>query len=86
MKCKVASPTHEAFYQEVCVVLKKYEDQGTQPIELLAMMSNLIGKQMALLDQRQFTADEAMQVVCSNLELGNQQVLDKLLSETAGSA
>ena len=63
MKCKVASPTHEAFYQEVCVVLKKYEDQGTQPIELLAMMSNLIGKQMALLDQRQFTADEAMQVV-----------------------
>ena len=72
MKCKVASPTHEAFYQEVCVVLKKYEDQGTQPIELLAMMSNLIGKQMALLDQRQFTADEAMQVVCSNLELGNR--------------
>ena len=88
MKTKMvpANPAHEAFYQDVCVVLKKYEDQGTPPIELLAMTANLIGKQLALLDQREYTAEEAMEVVSSNLELGNQQILNELLGKTAGTA
>jgi hypothetical protein len=86
MKQKAATPVQEALYQEICTVLKKYEDRGlVQPIEMLAVMANLVGKQIALLDQTKFTPDEAMQVVCANIEFGNQLIIGDLLGKTAGT-
>ena len=86
MKMINPSPDHEAFYQEVCVILGKYEERGVPPIQLLALTANVAGKLMAMLDHREFTADEAMQVVCSNLERGNQEIVDRLLGGASGSA
>jgi hypothetical protein len=82
-----ANAVHEAFYQEVCLVLKKYEERYKLPgEEILAIMSNMVGKLLANLDQTKFTEAAGMEVVCKNLEMGNQQVLDALLERTAGNA
>lgn len=81
-----ASPLHEEAYQDFCVLLKKYEARGVTGVDMLALASNVVGKLIALLDQTRYTEEEAMEIVCSNLEAGNQQILDELMNRTAGSA
>lgn len=72
-------PEHEVAYQDLCALINKHASVLT-PLELLAVASNMLGKLIAMQDQRVVTRDTAMQVVVSNLELGNQQALDELLS------
>ena len=46
--------------------------------ELLAVAANLVGKLVAMQDQRTMTPAEAMEIVAMNIEHGNKQVLDQL--------
>jgi len=65
------SPLHEAVYQDLCAALAKYSDKLTPP-ELLALAANLVGKLIALQDQRTMTPEMALKTVMLNIEKGNE--------------
>lgn len=69
---------------EVLEVLRRH--QPMEPIEMVAVLAQTLGQMLALLDQRQFTPAQAMQVVEENLVAGNAAMLDKVFGSTGGSA
>jgi hypothetical protein len=83
-KLKTASPAHEAAYQDIVDLLKKHA-ADLEALEMLAVASNLVGKLIAMQDQREVTPAMALQVVSHNIELGNQQAMAQV-QETKGSA
>ena len=84
-KLHLAQPEHEVAYQEVCALLAKHA--GTlDAFEMLAVAANMLGKLVALQDQRKVTTEMALELVARNIEYGNQQVLDQLAQQTAGRA
>jgi hypothetical protein len=74
---------HEAFYQDMAAVLKKYEHLPAE--QLLAIASNMVGKLVAMQDQRKYTAAAVMEVVAQNIEAGNAQMIAELMA-SKGSA
>lgn len=70
----IANPEHEVTYKELCALVGKHADSITA-LEMLAIASNLVGKLIALQDQRTMTRDTAMEVVIRNIELGNRQAV-----------
>ena len=77
MKIKLAKPEHEVAYQELTQLINKHKDKITA-LELLAIASNMLGKLVALQDQRITTTAQAMETVAKNIERGNQQVIEQL--------
>lgn len=53
--------------------------------EMLAMAAQLVGQLTAMMDQRVWTSETVMELVVSNLQVGNQSVLNSL-NITKGSA
>ena len=82
MSTKLASPDHEVAYQDLCALVSRHAEKLT-PLELLAVASNMLGKLVAMQDQRVTTPAIAMETVAKNLEHGNAQVLETLL-QTGG--
>ena len=82
-KIQIAQPKHEVLYQELVDLLKKHADE-LDSLEMLAIAANMLGKLVAMQDQRKVTSDMGMEVVGKNIELGNRQVL-KQLANTKGS-
>ena len=76
---------HEEAYQDLCQLLNKYAGKMT-PAEMMAVAANLLGKLMALQDQRTMTTAQALEIIKNNLELGNKQVVDQLMKGNGGSA
>lgn len=74
MGIRTSNPQHEVAYQEMIALLSKHAGHLTS-VEMLAIGANMVGKLVALQDQRSITPAEAMEVVIKNLELGNQQAL-----------
>jgi hypothetical protein len=82
----VADPKYEVAYQGLMDLLKKHADEMTA-LEMLAVAANMVGKLIAMQDQRKVSSDMAMDVVARNLEIGNRQALASLRErQTAGSA
>ena len=81
----VATTEHEVTYQEICSLVSRHASTMT-PLEILAVAANMVGKLIAMQDQRTITAEKAMVVVSRNIEIGNQQALDVLSKQQAGSA
>lgn len=77
-------PEHEVAYQDLCALVSRHADKLTAA-ELLAVAANMLGKLIALQDQREMTSEKAMKIVIENLELGNQQVFDQL-GDSQGNA
>jgi hypothetical protein len=82
MSLHLAKPEHEVAYQDMCQLVNKHASKLTA-LELLAVGANMLGKLVALQDQRTVTPKHAMEVVAQNIEHGNKQVLDQL-SRTKG--
>lgn len=80
----IAKPEHEVSYQDMCALVHRHADK-LDALELLAVAANMVGKLVALQDQRKVTPAMAMEVVIKNLELGNQQVMEQL-GKSKGSA
>jgi hypothetical protein len=55
-------------------------------VEILAVLSHMVGQVIALQDQRTMTSQMAMAIVANNIEHGNREVVDRLLTETGGHA
>lgn len=80
MKMKLAEPKpeYEVAYQDLLALVNKHADK-VKPIELLAIASNMVGKLIALQDQRVTTAEVVMEVVMRNIESGNTQIFEELM-------
>lgn len=85
MSVHVAKVEHEAFYQDLTEVLRKHGG-SLSSLEMLAIGANMVGKLIALQDQRTMTPAQAMQVVAINIERGNQETIAALKSASSGSA
>jgi hypothetical protein len=72
-----AKPEHEVLYQELIALVNKHAGK-LSAMEMLAVASNMLGKLVALQDQRVTTPAMAMEIVIRNIEEGNKQVLDQL--------
>ncbi|MBV9863305.1 MAG: hypothetical protein JO267_14290 [Alphaproteobacteria bacterium] len=80
----IAQPAHEVAYQDLCALINKHAAK-VSALELLAIAANVVGKMIALQDQRMITTEAAMRTVAKNIEVGNQQVLEQL-AQTAGQS
>lgn len=84
MSIHIAKPEHEVAYQDLCALVNKHAGKLSS-LELLAVASNMIGKLIALQDQRTVSPSAAMELVAKNIEYGNQQILNQL-SQSKGNA
>lgn len=84
MSRRLTKPEHEVAYQDLCTLVNKHADK-LSALELLAIAANMLGKLIAMQDQRTATPELAMEIVARNLEIGNQQALD-YLAKTLGEA
>lgn len=78
-----ASAEHESFRRALLNVFKDFQGMGS--IEQLAILSSLVGQLVAMQDQRRYTAEALMELVASNIELGNKTVISQL-HKTEGQA
>jgi hypothetical protein len=74
MKVLVTESQHEVAYSDLLELLQKRSETLTA-VEMLAVAANMVGKLVALQDQRTMTPDIAMQVVAKNIEIGNKQAV-----------
>ena len=72
----LAKPEHEASYQDVLGLLTRHPE--LTPEEMLAVMANALRKLIAMQDQRTMTTERAVKIIQSNIEAGNQQVIEAL--------
>lgn len=84
MSIHKAKPEHEVFYQDIIKLIAKHGDK-IDAKEMLAVAGNMLGKLIALQDQRTMTPKEAVEIVVKNIEYGNQQAFDEL-HKTKGRA
>ena len=76
---------HQQFHGDLTRLLKKYTGHMSSA-EMLAVASHAVGQIVALQDQNNMTGERAMQIVATNIQGGNQFVIDKLTNETGGRA
>ena len=77
MSTHAARPEHEVAYQDLVALVSRHSAKLSSA-ELLAVAANMLGKIIALQDQRTMTREQALEIVLHNLEVGNQQVIDQL--------
>lgn len=68
-------PEHQVAYEDLAELLRKHADSMTQE-ELLAVAANMLGKIIALQDQRITSRERALEIVGRNIELGNAEMLE----------
>lgn len=83
MSVRIAKPEHEVAYQDLCALVSKHADKLSS-LELLAIGANMIGKLVAMQDQRTVTPEIAMETVARNIEAGNRMVLEQLSASKRG--
>lgn len=79
-----AKPQHEITYQELCDLLNMRAPE-LSALELLAVAANMVGKLIAMQDQRKVSPEFAMEIVIHNIKIGNEQIFN-LLDSPRGSA
>jgi hypothetical protein len=85
MTVHLTKPEHEVAYQELANLLRKHADKLTS-LEILAVGANMVGKLIALQDQRTVTPELAMKVVAANIEMGNRHLIGDLATKSEGSS
>lgn len=84
-KTIATTSAHEAFRKDFVEALRKASPELTMP-EMIALMSVAIGQMIAMLDQRKYTPERALELVLNNIELGNRDALDRLITAPGGHA
>lgn len=84
MSPTIARPEHEVAYQDLCKLISKHADKLTA-LEMLAIAANMVGKLVAMQDQRVVTPTVAMDIIAKNIELGNKLAIDEIM-QSKGSA
>jgi hypothetical protein len=84
MNARRAKPEHEIVYQDLLKLLSRHADK-VSAAETLAIAANMLGKLIAMQDQRTMTREKAIKLIVQNIEAGNQQVIEEL-ANNKGSA
>lgn len=82
---KPVSPRVSAARDAMLEALRPFADR-LEIIEIVAVLSQTVGQFVAMLDQRQFTPAQAMQVVEENLAAGNAAQIEQVIGTPRGSA
>ena len=77
MSLHLAKPEREVAYHDICKLVSKHSAKLSAQ-ELLAVAANMLGKLVAMQDQRTMSPSLAMEIVAQNLEHGNKMVLEQL--------
>jgi uncharacterized protein YejL (UPF0352 family) len=85
IRTKPSGPQHENFYQDLVALVDKHSAHLGND-EMLAVASNMVGKLIAMQDQRTMTEHRAMLIVSENIQAGNRQAVDQLISGKGGHA
>lgn len=85
MGIHIAKPEHEVAFQDLSKLLQKHA-ATVSALDMLAIGANMVGKLVALQDQRVITPKSAMEVVAKNIEIGNEQMIKNIRDNIAGSA
>lgn len=83
-KYEAPSSEHQALYADLMVALKKHE--GLPALELLAVTANLVGKLLAMQDQRKYSVDALLAMIMRNIEQGNVEACAPIQGPAAGRA
>ena len=84
MSVHMAEPRHQVVYQDLGVLLSKHANSVTAA-EILAIAANMVGKLIALQDQRTMSKDVAMEIVAQNIEQGNAEIIQNLQNSQGGA-
>ena len=84
MSIHSVKPAHEVAYQDLCALMQRHAAELTA-LELLAIAANMVGKLVAMQDQRTTTPEIAMETVAVNIKMGNEEVLEQL-AQSEGTA
>jgi len=84
MSLHLARPEHEVAYQDICKLVSTHAGKLSAR-ELLAVAANMLGKLVAMQDQRMMTPAVAMEIVAQNLQHGNKMVVEQLLQTKGGA-
>lgn len=84
---RIVAPTPQmiAFREGLIACMRQHGD-AMDATELLAVAAHLVGQLIAMQDQRRWTTEKVMELVSSNIEQGNREVIDGLLNSTGGTA
>lgn len=85
MKLVQTFPQAEALYDDLINVMKKHGEK-VPPMTVLAILCTVVGKLIALQDQRTITNEAVMECVARNIELGNQEMIADLANSVKGNA
>lgn len=86
MAVTISNQQDEITYQELIKFMQKKARKGMSSERLLAVASNLVGKLMALQDQRTMTSERAHEIIVQNIALGNLQIKEQLMNVPGGNA
>lgn len=85
MRSRPAAPKHRAFRDDAIALLTKHGG-NLGASEMLALAAHLVGRLVALQDQRVMSPAMAMEIVGKNIEQGNAEALAEVTNKTAGTA
>ena len=86
MSTHLAKSEHEVAYQDLYRLLKERTcANDLTSREVLAIAANMVGKLVAMQDQRTTTPELALEIVARNIEQGNAEALD-VMNQLGGSA
>ncbi len=77
MNTHIAKPQHEVVYQELSDLIRRHAGNVSK-VEILAVAANMLGKLIALQDQRVMTFEKVTSLVAANIEVGNQEAIKEL--------
>lgn len=80
----LAKPEHQVAYDDLIGLLRKHADKMSKE-DILAVAANMLGKIIALQDQRITPPERAMKIVSRNMTIGNRDAIEMVL-DTKGSA
>jgi hypothetical protein len=72
-----AQDAHKVAYQELIALVTRHKD-ALDAVDMLAVAANIVGKIIAMQDQRVMTRAACMEVVARNIEEGNAEVVAAL--------
>lgn len=78
-----AKPEHQVAYEELVALVRRHDSKMSAE-ELLAIAANMLGKLIAMQDQRTTAPQRAMEIVARNIEYGNAEIIRELNTRTEG--
>jgi hypothetical protein len=81
---KVAPTSQSKKFQKALERVIGNEGKDLDSTIILAVTANLVGRLIAMQDQRKYTPAQVMKMVGENIEQGNLEVIEGLLNEQTG--